>query len=92
MYSARKSKLKVKEKYISKQALPNEQIDAWVKWNKNAPYDKIILRYAKENRINHLLNISPKAFDYNRDRNSPGELIVKKEWVQVDGFVSISLQ
>ena len=74
----------ISEKYISSHALPNEQIDLWLKWNEKAKYDRIILRASREFRVQHFLNVAENVFQNNQIISN--EFIVKKQWLQVNGF------
>ncbi len=78
------SSVNIYEKYISEHALPNEQIDAWLKWNKEANYDSITLKTSEPMLVRSLLNIDEKVFEFNK--NDPEEFLIRREWVQVDGF------
>jgi len=76
--------LEVSEKYISEQVLPFEQINCWLKWKGNPEFDEIVISYPDYINTRSFLNVDEKVLT----NYSPyaKELIIQKEWLQVDGF------
>jgi hypothetical protein len=77
------SQLVVHEKYISEWALPNEPIASWIRWNDDAPVEKILLKYEADIFIPRFINTDGRVFE--QDINS-GEIVIPKEYLQVPGF------
>lgn len=79
-----KNVVSISEKYISKQVLPYEQINCWLKWQSESEFDEIIITYPKNIRTISFLNTDEKVFK-NYEPHSH-ECVIKKEWLQVEGF------
>lgn len=75
--------IKIIEQYISPQVLPKEQACAWIKWENDPSYEKIILRYEADVQIFGLLNVDEEIF--NRSHNQ-GIIEIPKSMMQVKGF------
>lgn len=72
------------ESYISPQALPFEQINCWLRWNDHIDYDEIVITFPSNISTTHFLNVDERVFkEYTP---STEKCIIKKEWVQVNGF------
>ena len=76
----------ITEQYISVHALPNEQINSWVKWRKDLDFEFLILRTEADISINRFLNVSEEVYSANQSGSFAGKFQIDKKWIQADGF------
>lgn len=76
--------VQIKEKYITPAVLPKEQSSCWLKWNKEAEFDKIIIRYEADIDIFRLFSIDEEIFN-NKDKWN-GQVEIPKSMIQLNGF------
>lgn len=80
------------EDYISPRALPNEQILAWIKWDSDISYDKILIKSDPDIYFQRILNVDQSVFDGTKSEGfdaqfENGTVVIKKDIIQVPGFV-----
>ena len=76
--------VQIKDQYITQAVLPKEQASCWLKWNKEAEFDKIIVRYEADISIFTLFNIDTEIFD-DQDKWK-GRVEIPKSMIQLNGF------
>lgn len=76
--------ISIKERFISPQVLPQEQATAWIKWEKGAQFDKIVLKYEADVDLVRLFNVDEEIF---KDKdNWRGKVEIPRSMIQMDGF------
>ena len=76
--------VEIVEKHISPQVLPKESSVSWIKWVSDTAFDKLILRYEADVKINRLFNVDDKIFEISSQQDR--RLVIPKEMLQIDGF------
>jgi len=76
--------VQIKDQYITQVVLPKEQASCWLKWNKEAEFDKIIIRYEADISIFRLFNIDTEIF--NDQDKWEGKVEIPKSMIQLNGF------
>ena len=79
------STIKIIESHISEWALPKEEILSWIKWEKDFDFDQIIIKAEADIILHRIINVDPEVL--NQDGIKNGKVIIKKEDLQIDGFV-----
>jgi hypothetical protein len=83
----------IDEKYISVHALPQEPINAWIKWNEGIEFDGLIFRVPKGVALGRLWNVHEDVYrnqgEYKgKDEGDyyAGTIVIDKKYLEVDGF------
>ena len=71
------------EEYISPTVLPNEPLTGWLKWNPGGEYDKIVLRFDLDFKVDRLFNVDVSNFKLSQEK---GIIEIPKSLIQIDGF------
>jgi hypothetical protein len=77
---------RIHEQYISVHALPNEPINAWLKWDEGFQFDNLILRSDNDVYIPRLTNVMEEVWASNPDHYG-GLFLIDSKYLEVDGFV-----
>lgn len=75
----------IHEKYISKKALPNENVISWIKWDPNLTPKSIVLKFEADVIITHVLNVSEEALR-DEEQFKSGKISIDKDHIQIPGF------
>lgn len=71
----------IEDEYVSPLVLPKEPLFGWVKWDDNADFDKVVLKYEADVKINTLFDV-----DKSVRTDVEGVIEIPKSMLQVGGF------
>lgn len=80
--------LNILEQYISRWALPNEEILSWVKWDPSVDFDQVVIRTEADVELTRILNADVSTLVHGGAVE--GEIVIGHDMLQIPGFVGFT--
>jgi hypothetical protein len=79
--------MNILEQHISRWALPNEEILAWIKWDPSVDFDRVVIRREADIEFTRILNVDVSELE---SKSVEGKVVIDRDRLQIPGFVGFT--